>query len=107
MLCAKQLNLKKKKVITRAGTATAAIDTDCACSIGNNCDRNTQQRDGGAKMLRRYDGMSDVHLPATRSVMLGGVDMSRSAVATAHMNSTSGGSRNNDASDVMASHERM
>jgi hypothetical protein len=101
------IQAESKNVITRAGTATAAIDTDCACSIGNSCDRNTQQRDGGANTLRRYDGMSVVHLPATRSAMLGGEHMSRSAVATAHMNSTSGGSRNNDASDVIASHESM
>jgi hypothetical protein len=92
--------------VTKTGTATDDIDTDCACSIGSSCDKNTQHRDGGAKMLMRYEGASDVHFPATTSAIFGGAHSIMSAVATAHMNSTSGGSKNSEASDVMASQER-
>jgi hypothetical protein len=40
-------------ILTKIGTAIAEIDTPCVCNIGSSCDRNTQERDGGAKMLRR------------------------------------------------------
>ena len=99
--------MQLKGCITKTGAATADIDTACVCSIGSNCDKNTQERDGGAKTLRRYAGESEVHVPATSCSIAGGVHKRRSAVATAHINSTSGGSRSRDASDVMLSQEKM
>jgi hypothetical protein len=93
--------------ITRTGTATNASDTFSACSIGHSCDKNTQDRGGGENTLSIYDGVSELHSPAATEAISGGVQSSRSAVATAHKNSISGCKRSRLASDVMVSHDKM
>jgi hypothetical protein len=103
----KRVEKRKVGMITRTGTATNASDTCCACSIGNSCDKNTHDRDGGENTLRIYGGASELHSPAATDAISGGVQSRRSAVATAHRNSISGCKRRRLASEVMISHDRM